>query len=156
MKAAAAVQQCRRDQLFCSSADGFITATISVWFMEKVKEKLPIFRACILCKRQFLIRDKRTKKHRHSLDMPQTSYLIKWTVGYFGYIISESDQVGQPFRARYLDHQLLLYKILRFFFKDTGILICFINQCHDSPRKTFNLLIFHFSYVRDQRAYFLV
>jgi len=39
--AAAAVQQCRRDQLFCSSAAGFITALISVWFMEKLKEKLP-------------------------------------------------------------------------------------------------------------------
>jgi len=37
MKAAPAVQQCRRDQLFCSSAAGFITAPISVWFMEKKK-----------------------------------------------------------------------------------------------------------------------
>lgn len=65
---------------------------------------------------QFLLRDKRTKTQRYSLYMPQTSYLIIWKVGYFGYIISESDQVGQPFRARYLVHQLLLYKILPLFF----------------------------------------
>ena len=65
---------------------------------------------------QFLLRDKCTKTQRYSLDMPQISYLIIWKVGYFGYIISQSNQVGQPFRARYLDHQLLLYKILPLFF----------------------------------------
>jgi len=62
--------------------------------------------------------------------MSQTSYLIKWTVGYFGYIISESDKVGQPFRARYLDHQLLLYKILRLFFLKKGYR--YFNMFHKS------------------------
>ena len=119
---AAAVQHCRRDQLFCSSAAGFITVPISVRFMEKKTEGevahiqglYSLQETCLVT--QFLLRDERTKTQRYGLDMPQTSYLIIRKVGYFGYIISESDQVGQPFRARYLVHQLLPYKILPLFF----------------------------------------